>query len=236
MAVSLFRHRINQIVAALVVAAFLCSGTKSFAQDGESLGEIARKNRQRQTADSTTPKRVLTTEDVATPDPSMNVTIPDIPNLVRCAKNEQCFLENIDKGIPAFLTRTETEKPLNDGIITATISWWTTSYSGNTATLSFRVEDFKARINEAVFENRTEQARKERESKIAEAIRDFEKVRKQDNTCTLSRRDLKAVLTSSAMSLMTIGPATNLGKSCTGAMFVPTASLPPAKQTGPVAF
>jgi hypothetical protein len=54
---------------------------------------------------------------------------------------------------------------------------------------------------------------------MAEMNRDFETIRGKTETCTLAVKSLKALMTSPYWSLMTLGPASNFGKNCSGPAF-----------------
>ena len=57
------------------------------------------------------------------------------------------------------------------------------------------------------------------EGKIAEMNRDFETIRGKTETCTLAVMGLKALMTSPSWSPMSLGPASNFGKNCSGPAF-----------------
>jgi hypothetical protein len=76
-------------------------------------------------------------------------------------------------------------------------------------------------VNERIVQPKPKAVRDAIAARIAEANRDFGSVRGQTATCTLATRDLKAVMTSPALSLMSLGPASSYGKNCSGAGFGP---------------
>ena len=49
--------------------------------------------------------------------------------------------------------------------------------------------------------------------------RDFETIRGKTGTCTLPVKGLKALMISPYWTLVTLGPATNFGKNCSGPAF-----------------
>jgi hypothetical protein len=57
------------------------------------------------------------------------------------------------------------------------------------------------------------------EAKMAEMNRDFATIRGKTETCTLPAKNLKALMISPYWSLMTLGPASNYGKNCSGPAF-----------------
>jgi len=57
------------------------------------------------------------------------------------------------------------------------------------------------------------------EAKMAEMNRDFATIRGKTETCTLPAKNLKVLMISPYWSLMTLGPASNYGKNCSGPAF-----------------
>jgi hypothetical protein len=84
---------------------------------------------------------------------------------------------------------------------------------------SFRVDTFEAKVNEKVVPATPQAARDAAAAKIAEMNRDIETIRGKTETCTLPVKNLKALMISPYWSLVTLGPASNYGKNCTGPAF-----------------
>ena len=101
-------------------------------------------------------------------------------------------------------------------MVTSSSTWWTTQFTGDRCTVSFRVDAIDAKVNEEVVPKALRQAA---EDKLAEMKRDFEAVRGKTETCSLTLKDLKALMRSSSWSLMGLGPASNFGRDCSGPGF-----------------
>jgi len=159
------------------------------------------------------PRHIFTNEDL-NGGPSDD-GLPPIPGLIKCGQDLKCFLQALDKATPAALTRTEIAK-VGTAVVTSSSTWWTTQFAADRCTVSLRVEAVDAKVNEEVV---PQAARDAAENRLAEMKRDFESVRGKKGTCSLAIKDLKALMTSSAWSLMSLGPASNFGKNCSGPAF-----------------
>ena len=159
------------------------------------------------------PRRIFTNEDLNVG--ASEAGLPPIPGLIKCGQNLKCFLQALDKATPAALTRTEIAQE-GTAVVTSNSTWWTTQFAADRCTVSFRVDAIDAKVNEEVV---SEAAHRAVEDKLAEIKRDFESVRGKTGTCSLALKDLKALMTSSSWSLMSLGPASNFGKSCSGPAF-----------------
>jgi hypothetical protein len=158
-------------------------------------------------------RRIFTNEDLNF-GPS-DGGLPPIPGLIKCGQSLRCFLQALDKASPAALTRTEIAKS-GTAVVTSNSTWWTTQFVADRCTVSLRVDAIDAKVNEEVVPQATRHAV---EDKLVEMKRDFETVRGKTGTCSLALKDLKALMTSSSWSLMSLGPASNFGKSCSGPAF-----------------
>jgi hypothetical protein len=119
--------------------------------------------------------------------------------------------------MPAVLTRTETVKE-GTAVVTMESTWWTGQFAADRCTVSFRVDTLSARVNEEVVPDDLK-AHAAVEERLAEMKRDFENIRGKTQTCSMAVRDLRTVMTSSAWSLVSLGPASGFGKNCSGSMF-----------------
>ena len=164
------------------------------------------------------PRHVYTNDDLKGADSQSGDALPEIPGLIKCGKDLECFLQALDSATPAAVTRSET-KEVGTGVVTSNSAWWTTHYAADRCTVSFRVDTFEAKVNENVVPASPLSARDAVEAKIAEMNRDFETIRGQTETCTLAVKSLKALMISPYWSLMTLGPASNFGKNCSGPAF-----------------
>jgi len=158
-------------------------------------------------------RRIFTNEDLNF-GPSDD-GLPPIPGLIKCGQNLRCFLQTLDKASPAALTRTEIAKE-GTALVTSNSTWWTTQFEPDRCTVSFRVDAIDAKVNEELV---PEAAHHAVEDKLAEMKREFESMRGKTGTCSLALKDLKALMTSSSWSLMSLGPASNFGKNCSGPAF-----------------
>jgi hypothetical protein len=136
---------------------------------------------------------------------------------MNCGKDLKCFLPALDKATPVAVIRSETVRE-GAGIVTMNSVWWTSEYTADRCTVSFRVDALDAKVNDEVVPD-DPKARAEVEAKLAQMKRDFESLRGKPQTCSLTIRGLKAVMTSSAWSLISLGPASDFGKTCSGPMF-----------------
>ena len=209
-----------QLALSLVAVA-----TLSAAQQSAPPGDLARKQSQRSNA-QTKSRRVLTNDDFAAAGHSSEAGVPEIPGLVKCGRDLNCFLEALDRSAPAAVTRNETAEQAN-AVVTAASTWWVANFAAEKCTVSFRVEAFKAEVNEKVVQDKPKAVRDAIEARIAESNKDFEQIRGKTNTCTMSRKDFKVVMMSRSLSLMSLGPATHMGKDCSGSMFQPLPSPSP---------
>jgi hypothetical protein len=157
------------------------------------------------------PRHVYTNEDLSRSDEEL----PPAPGLVKCGQDLRCFLRALDKGTPAAVTRTEITRE-GTAVVTSNSTWWTTQFAADRCTVEFRVDAIDASVNEEVVPQAAHHAV---EDKLAEMKRDFESVRGKTETCSLTVKDLKSLMTSSSWSLMSVGPASNFGKNCSGPGF-----------------
>jgi hypothetical protein len=144
--------------------------------------------------------------------------LPHIPGLVRCGTDLTCFLQALDSGTPAAVIRNETAEEMN-AMLTAASTWWATKFTAERCVVSFLVEAFEAKGNEKIVQRKDKATRDTIEARIAEANRDFGSIRGKTATCTLAAKDLKAVMTSPSLSLMSLGPTSSFGRNCSGAGF-----------------
>jgi len=164
------------------------------------------------------PRRIFTNDDIERGAFQPDDGLPPIPGLAKCGKDIKCFLEALDKATPAAVTRTETAKE-GTAVVTSSSTWWTTQFSTERCTVSFRVDALAAKVNEEVVPENPKAVRDAAEAKIAEMIRDFGKIRGRAETCSLAIKDFKALMKASSWSLMSLGPASNFGKNCSGPGF-----------------
>jgi len=177
------------------------------------------------------PRHVFTNDDLnggASPYQTPSQTgdgLPPIPGLTRCGKDLKCFVQALDQATPAAVTRTETAEQGN-AIVTSTSTWWTTQFTGDRCTVSIRLDALEAKVNEKVVPPTPKPARDAAEDRLAELKRDFETIRGTTSSCSLAVKDFKALMTSSSWSLMSVGPASNFGKNCSGPAFAPLHGAP----------
>jgi len=162
--------------------------------------------------------RVLTNDDVQSGPSQADDGLPPIPGLIKCGKDIKCFVEALDKATPAAVTRTE-EAEEGTALVTSTSTWWTAQFAAERCLVSFRVDALSARVNEKAVPERPKAVRDAAEAKLAEMIRDFKGIRGKTETCSLAVKDFKALMRSTSWSLMSLGPASNFGKDCTGPAF-----------------
>lgn len=164
------------------------------------------------------PRRVFTNDDMKGAGSQSRDGLPQIPGLIKCGKDLRCFLQALDSATPAAVTRSETVE-VGTGVVISNSTWWTTQFAADRCTVSFRVDAFKAKVNEKVVPDSPKAARDGVEIKLGEMSRDFETIRGKTGTCTLAVKDLKVLMTSPSWSLMSLGPASNFGKNCSGPAF-----------------
>jgi hypothetical protein len=178
----------------------------------------AQQNDQQTTKAPSKPRHVYTNDDLKGTDSQSGDALPQIPGLVKCGTDLKCFLQALDTAALASVTRNETVEQ-GTGVLTSNSIWWITRRAAAQCEVSFRVNAFEAKVNEKVAQGSPKSARDAVEAKIAEMNRDFEAIRGATGTCTLAVKDLKALMTSPAWSLMSLGPASNFGKNCSGPAF-----------------
>jgi hypothetical protein len=164
------------------------------------------------------PRRVFTNDDIKDAGSQSGDGLPQIPGLIRCASDLKCFLQALDSATPAAVTRAETVEQ-GTAVVTSNSIWWTTQYTGEQCLVSFRIDAFEAKVNEKVVGANPKASRDAAEGKLAEMNREFEGIRGKVSTCTMAVKDLKALMTASAWSLMSLGPASRFGRNCSGAAF-----------------
>jgi len=171
------------------------------------------------------PRHVYTNDDFKGAGSESGDALPQIPGLIKCGTDLKCFLNAIDSASPAAVSRSENVEQ-GTGALTSHSTWWTTHCAADQCTFSFRFDAFEAKVNEKVVQESSPATRSLVESRIADMNRDFGPIRGQTGTCTLAVKDLKELMTSPMWSLMSLGQASNLGKSCTGsaidALLAPT--------------
>lgn len=180
----------------------------------QSLGEIARKNRE--TKESKKAARVLTNDDLS---PNQADKLP--PNLPpgaqNCNTDQKCFLEAIDKGTIAWMIKSE--KAYEESVLLSTsTTWWTTGYTVDKCSVSIRLNEFSAVIDEERAKRRP-QDRARIEAQLAELKQQSPNVLGKENTCLLTRADVRKALTGTGLSVTTVAVLAFYGKSCTGPLF-----------------
>lgn len=181
----------------------------------QSLGEIARKNREAKEGKKE-PARVLTNDDIS---PNQAGKMPPyLPGTIACGSDMKCFLAAIDKGTLAWMTKAE-KTPEASAIFTTSTTWWTTKYVGEACSVSIRLNEFSGEIDEERAKARRPSERPMVEAKLAELKREMPKVVGKDNTCQLTRSDLKKALTAPGLSLTTAAVLSFYDKGCTGPLF-----------------
>jgi hypothetical protein len=71
------------------------------------------------------PPHVYTNDDIKGADSQSGDALPEIPGLIKCGKDLQCFLRALDSATPAAVTRSET-KEVGTEVVTSNSTWWTT--------------------------------------------------------------------------------------------------------------
>jgi len=193
------------------VALLLLTGLPAWPQ---SLGEIARKNREAKEAKKSA--KVLTNDDLS---PNQADKIP--PNLPpgaqNCNTDQTCFLAAIDKGGLAWMIKSE--KAYEESVLlTSSTTWWTTGYTGNKCSFSVQLNDYSAQIDEERAKRRP-QDRPRIESQLEQLKQQFPGIKGKENTCRLTRADLKKALTGPGLSVTTAAVLAFYEKSCTGPLF-----------------
>ena len=175
------------------------------------------------------PPHVYTNEDLEGTASRYDDELPDIPGLIKCGDDVDCFLRALDGGTPAVVTRTESAEE-GAAIVNSNSTWWTTEFTNDRCTVQFRVDDLDARVNEKLMADRPRSARDAIEAKLERMKRDFVSVRGKTETCTVPVRNLKTLMLSTSWTLMSLGPASNFGKNCSGPGF-DTPDHSPSKNT-----
>ncbi len=153
-----------------------------------------------------------------------NDGIPSIPGLINCGTSVQCFLDALNKPAPVAVTRTEIVEQ-GTAVITSKSVWWVTC-AGDRCAVSFRVDDFEAKINEKFLATIPPETRSTAEERLNQMKRDFGNIRGKTGTCAIALKDVRPLVTGPALSLMTLGPVSNFGKTCSGPAFAnPTSPL-----------
>jgi hypothetical protein len=211
---------VANMIRALASASVLLLAMFATAAASQQNGENAAK--------SSKPPRVYTNDDVGRSHSRYDKEVPEIPGLIKCGEDVDCFLQALDDATPAALTRIETAEQ-GTAVVTSESTWWTTKFDAGRCTLSFRVDSLDATVNGKVVDAKA--ARDAAEAKLEEMKRDFASVRGQTETCTLAVKDVKGLMTSASWSLMALGPASQFGKSCSGPGFgFPPNPLPKDKK------
>jgi hypothetical protein len=161
--------------------------------------------------------RTLTNDNISIGSSQSSDRLPPIPGAINCGKDLKCFLPSLDKATPAAIKRSETVRE-GTAVVTMESVWWTSEFAADRCTVSFRVDNLDAKLNEDVVPD-DPKAHADVEAKLAEMKRDFESFRGKTETCSMTIRDLRTVMTSSAWSLISLGPASGFGKTCSGPMF-----------------
>jgi len=192
-------------------ALLLLAGLPAWPQ---SLGEIARKNREAKEGKKAA--KVLTNEDLS---PNQADKVP--PNLPvgtqNCNTDQKCFLEAIDKGTLAWFIKAE--KAYEESVLlTTSTTWWTTGYAGNKCSVSIRLNEFSAEIDEERAKRRP-QDRARIEAQLAQLKQESPNVLGKENTCLLTRADVRKALTGTGLSVTTAAVLSFYDKSCTGPLF-----------------
>lgn len=192
-------------------AAFVLLAALSAAS--QSLGEIARKNREAK--ESKKAARVLTNDDLS---PGQADKLPPyLPGTVACGTDLKCFLDAIDKGTLAWVTKSE--KAFEESVLLSTsTTWWTTRYAGDQCTVFIRLNEFSAEIDEERAKRRP-QDRERIEAHLAEWNQQLPNIRGKDNTCLLTRSAVKKALTGRDLSVTTAAVLAYPDRGCTGPLF-----------------
>jgi hypothetical protein len=178
----------------------------------------AQQNGRETTKSPAKPRHVFTNDDVEGSDSESSDGLPQIPGMIKCGKDLKCFVQALDNATPAAVTRSETAEQ-GTGVVTSNSTWWTTQFASGQCTVSFRVDALEAKVNEKVVPESPKAVRDVVEGRLAEMNRDFETIRGKTETCTLAVKDFRALMTSPAWSLMSLGPASKFGKNCSGPAF-----------------
>ena len=164
------------------------------------------------------PTRVYTNDDVGQSRSRYENDVPEIPGLIKCGENIDCFVRALDDATPAAVRHVETAEE-GTAVVTSDSTWWTTKVGDGRCTLSFRVDSLDARVTDRVVPVDSKPARDTAEARLEEMRRDFANVRGKTETCTLALKDVKSLMTSSSWSLMLLGPASEFGRNCSGPGF-----------------
>jgi hypothetical protein len=198
----------SKVARATVLLSLLCLISPAAAEQNGGESRQAR----------TKPGHIFTNDDIEGSAAHSDDGLPPVPGLVKCGKDIKCFLEALDRATPAALTRTETARE-GSAVVTSTSTWWTTEFTAEKCKVSLRVDAIDAKVNERVVPQHPKAIRDAVEAKIAEMQRDFESIRGKTSTCSLAVKDFKTLMTSASWSLMSLGPASNFGKNCSGPAF-----------------
>ena len=171
-------------------------------------------------AKASKPGRVYTNDDIARAHSRYDNDVPEIPGLIKCGEDLDCFLRALEDGAPAAVTRGETAEQ-GTAVVSSNSTWWTTRFSAGRCTVSFRVDSLEAKVNEKVVPAVPRAARGAAQARLEQMKRDFAEVRGKSSVCSVNVKDLKALMTSAAWSPMALGPVTNFGKDCSGPGFGP---------------
>ena len=130
-----------------------------------------------------------------------------------------CFVEALDQATPAAITRTE-DVEVGTAVVNSKSTWWATEFTNDRCTVSFRFDDLVASMNEKTVAGSPKAARDAIEGKLERMERDFEDVRGKTASCDVAVKELRALMLSISWSVMSLGPASNFGKNCSGAGFL----------------
>ncbi len=194
--------------AALLI---LLAGLSAWPQ---SLGEIARKNREAKEGKKAA--KVLTNDELS---PGQADKLP--PNLApgtqSCGTDQKCFLAAIDKGTLAWMIKSEKAYE-ESALVSTSTTWWTTGFEGDICSVSIRLNEFSAEIDEERAKRRP-QDRARIEAMLAQLKVETPNIIGKENTCRLTRADLKKALTGTGLSVTTAAVLAFYDKSCTGPLF-----------------
>lgn len=143
------------------------------------------------------PPHVYTNDNIGRAHSRYDSEVPEIPGLVKCGEDLDCFVRALDNGVPAAVTRDETAEQ-GTAVVSSNSTWWTTKFSAGRCTVSFRVDSLDAAVNDKIVPVDAKATRAAAEARLEQMKRDFAEVRGKTSACTVSVKDLKGLMTSAA--------------------------------------
>jgi hypothetical protein len=184
------------------------------SQQRPSLGEAARAAREGKKSKT----RVLTNDDLA-PETSRQEP-PGVPGLLRCGSELKCFLEAIDRAVPAAVI--QHQQGFEDIVdFKASTAWWVTRYDGEKLTVQVRLDELEVEVNSERARSKPPGEALAMQARLADVKRHLIGVLGAVNTCQISKSGFKRALAAKVFTPSHVAFHANQGTVCSGPLFKP---------------